>query len=66
MQADILGELKRLLQLRQEASKRYRAQKSKILDYDIRAYYDILTTARELDEGRLTSLINQLEQQSPN
>lgn len=58
----IVGELKRLLQLRQESVKHYRDRKCKVLDFDIRAYYDILLTACEADEMRLISIINKLEQ----
>jgi hypothetical protein len=59
---EIVGELKRLLQTRQESVKRYRERKNTVLDFDIRAYYDILMTACEAEEMRLTSAINKLEQ----
>lgn len=59
---EIIGEMKRLLQLRQESVKHYRDRKYKVLDFDIRAYYDILLTACEADEMRLMPIINKLEQ----
>lgn len=48
--------LAKLLESKREALKRYREHKMQILDFDIREYYDILQTATEVDETKLSLL----------
>lgn len=58
---DLLSGLEKLLALKQEAARRYQKRKKEVVDFDIRAAYDILQTSSEGDEMRLQSILNQLK-----
>ncbi len=57
---DLVAEVEELIKLKQQAARKYQLRKKEVLDFDIRAAYDVLQLASEGDESRFRGLIDKL------
>ena len=57
---DIVAELEDLIRLKQECSRKYQLRKKEVVDFDIRAAYDILQLSSEGDESRLRAVFKNI------
>ena len=57
---DLVAEVEELIKLKQQAARKYQLRKKEVVDFDIRAAYDVLQLASEGDESKFRALIDKL------